>query len=218
MIEAVIFDVDGTLVDSVDSHAAAWERAFARHGKDVPFDAVRSQIGKGGDQLLPVFLDEADLERIGDEVEATRRRIFRDEYMHRVRGFPGAAGLLAEIRKRGRRIALASSAKGDELTVYKKAAGIEDLTDVETTSEDAERSKPHPDIVVAALTSLGLDRDKVVMVGDTPYDAEAARNAGVASIGVLCGGFPGHDILKAGAGRVYRDPDDLLDRIDEWLV
>jgi len=218
MIEAVIFDVDGTLVDSVDMHAETWERAFARFGKNIGFHALRSQIGKGGDQLMPEFLDEAELKAFGEDLEKTRGEIFQEEYLHRVRGFPSAADLLSEIRKRGRRIALASSAKADELEIYKKAAGVEGLTDVETSSDDAEKSKPHPDIFQAALKKLKLEPDKVVVIGDTPYDADAARKAGIASIGVLCGGFKDEDIRKGGAGRIYRDPQDLLARIDEWLV
>ncbi len=211
MIEAVIFDVDGTLVDSVDMHAETWERAFARFGKTIGFDALRSQIGKGGDQLMPQFLDEAELKAFGKD-------LFKEEYLHRVRGFPGAADLLSGIRKRGRRIALASSAKADELGVYKKAAGVEGLTDVETSSDDAEKSKPHPDIFEAALKKLKLEPDKAVVIGDTPYDDDAARKAGIPSIGVLCGGFKDEDIRKGGAGRIYRDPQDLLAHIDEWLV
>lgn len=218
MIEAVIFDFDGTLVDSVDMHAETWERAFARFGKNIGFHALRSQIGKGGDQLMPEFLDEAELKAFGEDLEKTRGEIFQEEYLHRVRGFPGAADLLSEIRKRGRRIALASSAKADELEIYKKAAGVEGLTDVETSSDDAEKSKPHPDIFQAALKKLKLEPDKVVVIGDTPYDADAARKAGIASIGVLCGGFKDEDIRKGGADRIYRDPQDLLARIDEWLV
>ncbi len=218
MIEAVIFDVDGTLVDSVDFHAEAWERAFARYGKDIGFDAIRSQIGKGGDQLMPEFLDEAEMTSFGEALDAARSDIFKSEYLHRVKGFPGAADLLSEIRRRGRKTALASSAKADELKVYKHAAGVEGLTDAETSSDDAERSKPHPDIFQAALKRLKLGPDRVLVVGDTPYDADAARRAGIASIGVLCGGFEGEDIRRGGAGRVYRDPLDLLAHIDEWLA
>ena len=218
MIEAVIFDVDGTLVDSVDFHAEAWERAFARYGKDIGFDAIRSQIGKGGDQLMPEFLDEAEMESFGSALDAARSDLFKSEYLHRVRGFPGAADLLGEIRRRDRKVALASSAKADELKAYKKAAGVDGLTDVETSSDDAEKSKPHPDIFQAALKRLKLGPDRVIVIGDTPYDADAARRAGMASVGVLCGGFKDEDIRKGGAGRIYRDPRDLLARIDEWLV
>ena len=218
MIEAVIFDVDGTLVDSVDRHAEAWERAFAQSGKDVPFRALRSQIGKGGDQLMPVFLDAAELKRLGGDIEAARRAIFAAEHLHRVKGFPGCAALFGALRARGLRIALASSSRKAELAVYKTAAGIDGLTDVETASDDAERSKPHPDIFAAALARLDLPPERAVVIGDTPYDAEAAGRAGIAAIGVLCGGFPAEDIRAAGAARIYRDPEDLLAHLDAWLA
>ena len=218
MIEAVIFDVDGTLVDSVDFHAESWERAFARHGHDIAFAVLRSQIGKGGDQLMPEFLDEAELKKAGPKIEKERGEIFAADYLDRVKGFPGCGDLFRALRGRGLRVALASSSKSAELEVYKKAAGVDGLTDVETSSDDAERSKPHPDIFQAALDRLKLAPDRVVVVGDTPYDADAARKAGVRSVGVLCGGFTEADIRAGGAGQVYRDPADLLAHIDEWAA
>ena len=142
MINAVIFDVDGTLVDSVDLHAAAWQRAFAHFGYDVDFAAIRSQIGKGGDQLMPVFLPKEMVERRGKEIEDYRLALFKRDYLPRVRGFPKVRELFQRILAEGKRIALASSAKGDELDAYKKAADIVDLVDEETSSDDAERSKP----------------------------------------------------------------------------
>ena len=217
MFEAVIFDVDGTLVDSVDLHAEAWQRAFAQFGKNLGFNEVRGQIGKGGDQLMPVFLSDQDLKQYGKELEDFRGKLFKREYLQRVRGFPGTRGLFESIRGRGKRIALASSAKGDELAAYEKAARIEGLSDAKTSSDDAERSKPHPDIFEAALEKLSLGPRRAVVIGDTPYDAEAARKAGLASIGVLCGGFAAQDIQAAGAHRIYADPQDLLAHIDEWL-
>ena len=218
MIEAVIFDVDGTLVDSVDLHAEAWREAFAHFGKDVAFADARSQIGKGGDQLLPVFLDAAEIASFGKALETYRGDLFKSTYLHRVTAFPRGADLLRAIRQHGRKVALASSAKSDELKDYKAIAGIEDLVDVETSSDDAEKSKPHPDIFQAALGKLGLEPDEVVVIGDTPYDAEAAGKAGIGSIGVLCGGFAEKDIRAGGAARIYRDPQALLFGIADWLT
>ena len=217
MIEAVIFDVDGTLVDTVDLHAEAWQRAFARFGHDLPFDDLRSQIGKGGDQLIPVFLGEDERRHFGQDLETYRGDLFKAEYLDRVRGFPGAADLLRAVRDRGIQTVLASSAKGDELQVYKKAAGIEALVDAETCSDDADRSKPHPDIFEAALAKAGVEAGAAVVVGDTPYDAEAAAKAGIRSVGVLCGGFAADDIRRGGASQIYRDPIALRDALDEWL-
>ena len=144
MIEAVIFDVDGTLVDSVDFHAESWERAFARHGHDIAFEALRAQIGKGGDQLMPEFLTDAELKSVGPKVEGERGAIFAADYLDRVKGFPGCGDLFRALRRRGLRIALASSSKSAELRVYKAAAGVDGLTDVETSSDDAETVEASP--------------------------------------------------------------------------
>ncbi len=155
MIKAVIFDVDGTLVDSVDLHARAWQEAFDRFGKKIPFEQVRSQIGKGGDQLMPVFFSKQELEEFGEEMEKFRGDLFKREYLPRVKAFPDVRELFERVRREGQRIALASSAKEDELKTYKKIARIEDLVEEETSADDAEKSKPHPDIFEAALAQLG---------------------------------------------------------------
>jgi HAD superfamily hydrolase (TIGR01509 family) len=215
MPRAVIFDIDGTLVDSVDFHARAWQETFRRYGREVPFEAVRHQIGKGGDQLMPVFLPEDVIAERGEEIETFRKELFRREYLPSVHAFPAVRDLFERLRRDGKRIALASSAKGDELERYQKLAGIADLVEVATSSDDAERSKPHPDIFRAALQRLGSIRPaEVIVVGDTPHDAEAAGRAGLRTIGVLCGGFPEDELRAAGCVAVYRDPQDLLDRYD----
>src|SRR2546423_325184 len=155
MIKAVIFDIDGTLVDSVDLHAQAWKETFKEYGKDVPYQQVRHQIGKGGDQLLPVFFSKEELEEFGEEMEEHRSKLFMREYLPRVRPFPKVRELFERIKAEGKQIALASSAKDDELKAYKKIAGIEDLVEEETSADDADKSKPHPDIFKAALDKLG---------------------------------------------------------------
>lgn len=210
MNRAVIFDVDGTLVDTVDFHAEAWQRALAHFGYDVAFGDVRSQIGKGGDQFLPMFLPEEEIENSGPAIEHYRTELFGREYMPRVRGFPCVRELFIELRNAGLRTSLASSAKGEELTGYKKAADIEDLVDTETSSDDAERSKPYPDIFLAALDRLQLHAADAVVVGDTPFDAQAAGLAGLRMIGLRCGGFPDEGLRSAGAIEVYDDCADLL--------
>ncbi|HYY95816.1 MAG TPA: HAD family hydrolase [Pyrinomonadaceae bacterium] len=216
MIEAAIFDIDGTLVDSVDLHARAWQEAFARFGKEIPYERVRYQIGKGGDQLMPVFLSEEELERFGEELEKYRGELFKRAYMPRVKAFPKVRELFERIRRDGQRIALASSAKQEELEVYKKIADIEGLVEEEASKDDAEKSKPHPDIFEAALSRLGDPTPaRVIVVGDTPYDAEAAGKADLRTIGFLCGGFPEEDLRAAGCIRIYRDAADLLARYDE---
>ena len=215
MIKAVIFDIDGTLVDSVDLHARAWQEAFAHFGREIPFEKVRHQIGKGGDQLMPVFLSREELERFGEELEKYRGELFKRKYMPQVRPFPCVPELFERIRQDGRRIVLASSAKAEEVEVYKRLAGIERLVEEETSADDAERSKPHPDIFLAALEQLGDVRpEEVLVVGDTPYDAEAAGKAHLRTIGLLCGGFPETELRAAGCVAIYHDPCDLLARYE----
>jgi HAD superfamily hydrolase (TIGR01549 family) len=216
MLKAVIFDIDGTLVDSVDLHARAWQEAFRRFGREIPYEEVRHQIGKGGDQLMPVFFSRAELDRFGDELEKYRGDLYKREYLPRVRAFPRVRELFERIKQDGRRIALASSAKEDELKVYQEIARVSDLVEEQASADDADKSKPHPDIFEAALAALGDVRPaEAIVVGDTPYDAEAAAKARLRTIGVLCGGFPEAELRAAGCLRIYQAPADLLDRYDE---
>ena len=215
MLKAIIFDIDGTLVDSVDLHARAWQEAFRKFGREVEFERVRHQIGKGGDQLMPVFFSEAELERFGEELEKYRGELFKREYLSQVRAFPQVRELFERIRRDGTRIALASSAKKEELKTYKEIARITDLVEEETSADDADKSKPHPDIFEAALDVLGdVSADEALVIGDTPYDAEAAGKINLRTIGVLCGGFPEAELRAAGCTNIYRDPADLLARYD----
>jgi beta-phosphoglucomutase-like phosphatase (HAD superfamily) len=155
MIKAVLFDIDGTLIDSVDFHAEAWQRALAKFGIQTDFQSVRRQIGKGGDELMSVFLSEQDLREHGKALEQYRMALFRREYLPRICGFAGVRDLFLRIKQDRKRIALASSAKGEELSTYKSIAEIEGLTDEEASSDDVERSKPHPDIFHAIGAARG---------------------------------------------------------------
>lgn len=212
-IRFVLFDVDGTLIDSVDAHAHAWREALRVWGHDVPFDAVRRQIGKGGDQFLPVFLSREEIERVGAELEAYRGRLFKERYLPHLEAFPSVRALFERLIADGKRIGLASSAPEDELAQYKKIADVSDLIGSQTAADDADRSKPHPDIFQAALAKLGHpDPASVLVVGDTPYDAEAGGKAKLRSIGLLCGGWSERDLLQAGCSAVVRDPAELLAR------
>lgn len=211
MIKAFIFDIDGTLIDSNDFHALAWKKAFAEKGYEFPFEKIRRQIGKGADTLLPEFFTENEIEKYGDKLAERRGEIFKDEYLEQIKPFPKVRELFERIKADNLKIALASSANEDEVKAYKKIANIEDLTEEETSADDAEKSKPEPDIFEAALKLLGNpDPSDVIVIGDTPYDAEAARKAQIKSIGVLCGGFPEEDLKKAGCAAIYQNPADLL--------
>lgn len=215
-LKAVLFDVDGTLVDSVDAHARAWQDAIREFGHDLPLERIRSKIGMGGDQLMPALLPRAFVEREGERLEKRRGEIFRERYLPDLKPLPGAQDLVKRMDKAGVRVALASSAKEEELAALKRIVGIGDGNlDAETSADDAERSKPHPDIFLAALEQLqGATPDETVVVGDTPYDVEAARKAGMQCIAVLSGGFPEEDLRRAGAVAVYRDAADLLAQFD----
>ena len=214
--QAAIFDIDGTLLDSVDLHAEAWRQTFLRFGRDIPFADIRAQIGKGGDQLLPVFLSEREIALVGKVIEKTRGVVFKNEFMPRVRPFPGVRALFERLKRDGYKIALASSATASEVEHYAKLLEIDDLIEAGTSTDDAEKSKPHPDIFEAAVEKLGKVAPKgCLSIGDTPYDAEAAAKAGIKTIGMLCGGFPEDDLKKAGAVALFQDPEDLLRRYEE---
>src|SRR5581483_7373670 len=141
MTKGVIFDIDGTLLDSVDLHAQAWQEAFRHFEHEIPFEEIRSQIGKGGDQLLPVFLSQAELEQRGKEIEKYRGDLFKRKYLGKIKPFPCVRDLFLKVKDNGQRVALASSAKPDELRKFEEIAHIDDLVEVETSSGDAKRSK-----------------------------------------------------------------------------
>ena len=194
MIKAVIFDVDGTLVDSVDIHA----EAFASFGHDIAFEELRGQIGKGGDQLLPVFLSKEQLDTLGERINARRAEIIKERFLSKIDAFPKVRALFERLHADGIKVALASSAKGDELETYKKKADIVGLIEEERSSYHAERSKPYGDIFQAALDRLpGIAPGDAVVIGDTPYDSDAAAKVGLRTIGVRSGGFPDADLRDA---------------------
>jgi HAD superfamily hydrolase (TIGR01549 family) len=219
MIKAVIFDVDGTIVDSNEAHVAAWDRAFRHFGKQFPIDKLRKNVGKGADHYLPEFLSPEELRTLGDKIDKFRSEIFKAEYRPYLRAFPKVRELFERIKHDKKRIALASSGKKSDLKVMKKIARIEDLVDCEITADDADKSKPAPDIFASTLKKLDdLRADAVLAVGDTPYDAIAARKVGIATIGVLCGGFSEDELRSAGMIAIYRDPADLLQHYEDLPI
>ncbi len=218
MIGAVLFDVDGTLIDSNDLHATAWREAFLNFGIDIPAGEIRQQIGKGGDNLIPTLvpsLSEQERQRIDDY----RSELFKREYLPRVVPFPGVRALFERIVADGKKIVLASSAKGAEVEFHLNVIGAGDLVAATTSADDVEHSKPFPDIFAAALKKLQpLGPDKVVVVGDSPFDVEAARKLGIRVIGVRSGGFPDEVLLAAGAAQLYDGPQDLLAGYENSLL
>jgi beta-phosphoglucomutase-like phosphatase (HAD superfamily) len=167
--KAVLFDVDGTLVDTVDLHAQAWVEALQHFGVEADFTDIRLQIGKGGDQFLPGLIPPDMLEERGEEIQEFRSDLFKRKYMSQVRPFSGVRELFERIRSSGQKIVLASSGPAEEVETHKATANIADLIDDATTADDAERSKPFPDIFEAAFGKLGLSgRSDAMVVGDTP--------------------------------------------------
>ena len=219
MIKAVIFDVDGTLVDTVEMHAESWQRALKEFGKEADFQTVRDQIGKGGDQLMPVFLSKQELENFGEQLEKRRGEMYNAEYLSKAQAFPKARSLMARVAADNKKIALASSAKSEELAHYKELLGADDFLTGETTADDAARSKPEPDIFEAALTKLGDPQpEETIVIGDTPYDAMGAGKINLRTIGLLSGGFSEESLRAAGCVEIYQDPADLLARYDESVL
>jgi HAD superfamily hydrolase (TIGR01509 family) len=211
--KAVLFDVDGTLVDSNDAHADAWVAAFTRHGIKVDWAHVRRCIGMGGDKLMPEVsgLDEESPE--GAAIAEDRGRIFSREFLPKIKPLRDAQKLVAAVTERGYVAVAASSAQKDELTPLLKIAGANSLMDAKTSGDDAEQSKPAPDIVLAALERANAKASEAIMIGDTPYDVAAATRAGVALIGFRSGGWGDADLK--GAAAIYDGPWDLLEGIDD---
>jgi HAD superfamily hydrolase (TIGR01509 family) len=208
---AVIFDLDGTLVDSNEFHIDSWDRAFRHFGKTFSYEELRKQIGKGSDNYLPQFLTPKEMNEFGKELDQYRSDLFKKEYLPCVKPFPMVRELFEQIRGDGKHILLASSGKKPETEHYTRLLQIEDLIDGQITSEDANSSKPAPDIFNAALAKLGVSPNEAIVVGDTRFDVEAAKKAGLAAIGFLCGRAADEKTLrKASALAIFRDPADLL--------
>src|SRR5438067_6535966 len=204
---AFIFDIDGTLVDSNELHVDSWDRAFRRFGKEFPREKLRAQIGKGSDQYLPEFLAPDEIERLGKELDDYRSDLFKKEYLPKVRPFPKVRELFQRIRDDDKRIVLASSGKKADTKYYIDLLKFEDLIEGYTSSDDAENSKPAPDIFPASLKTFGdIPPAEAVTFDDTRFDIEAARKAGLKTIGFLCGGTSESALREAGAVAIYRDP------------
>ena len=211
-IQAAIFDLDGTLVDSNDLHTEAWQETFRHFGKEIPYQKLRQQIGKGGDQYLPEFLNEHELREIGPAVEKFRGDLFTEKYLDRVQPFPQVRDLFERLRCDGKRIALASSGNENEIAHYTKLLNVGDLIEARTTKSDVQHSKPRPDVFVSTLNLLHLHPQDALVIGDTPYDVVAAKKIELRTIALLCGGFPEDDLRASGAIALYRDPADLLEK------
>jgi len=213
-LRTVLLDIDGTLIDSNDAHARAWVDALRTHGYVLPFEEVRPLIGMGGDKLVPKLTGLDPESGEAHRLSETRSALFLKRELPTLRPTKGARALLERLTSIGMELVIATSAKADEVQALLAQAGVADLIPLASSADDAERSKPDPDIVQAAL---GMSRSLAAhsaMVGDTPYDVEAATRARVPSIALRCGGWWDDESLR-GASAIYDDPAALLVRLEE---
>jgi len=212
LFRGIIFDVDGTLVDSNDAHADSWVDTFSEAGYDVPFDVVRPLIGMGGDKLLPKTIGVKHDSVEGERLTARRWEIFREKYLPHLRPLPSSRALVQMIRNDSLTVVVATSANEKEVRALLRAAEVADLMEEKSSSSDAEHSKPDPDVVHAAIEKSGVPKDQLLMIGDTPYDVEAALRAGIPIIAFRSGGWTDSEL--EGATAIYDGPADLLANYD----
>jgi HAD superfamily hydrolase (TIGR01509 family) len=211
-VRAAVLDIDGTLIDSNDAHAQAWVDVGKEMGYDIDFAHVRGLIGKGGDKVLPEI---TGLEDESDEAEKLKKRrgeIFQQRYLPTLKPFPRARELLERFQAEGLTLVVATSASKDDMGKLLEKAGVKDLIEEKTSQSDVEASKPDPDVIEAAVEKAGCKPAEAVMLGDTPYDVEASRRAGVPCVALRCGGWGDEDLSDAVA--IYDDPADLLANYD----
>jgi HAD superfamily hydrolase (TIGR01509 family) len=212
MPPAAILDVDGTLVDTNYQHAIAWYRAFRRHGEVLPIWRIHRHIGMGGDQLVRALCGNAVEDQKGDDIRDAEKDLYA-ELIDEVQPLAGATELIRDLEQRGHAVVLASSAKPDEVEHYVDLLDARDLADGWTTAADVDATKPEPDLVDVARRMVG--GAEAVMIGDSTWDCEAGKRAGVQTIAVLTGGFSEQELLDAGATAVYESIDELRRSLDE---
>ena len=215
MAKALLCDIDGTLVQSNWLHAEAWQIAFAGMDLHLELEDLRRQIGKGGDELIPVFVPWWKRRIVEEPLKTYRKFVFQHGLRQKVEPIANVRALLERVKAAGLRIAVATSSENDDLKIMLELVGIADLIDEQTTANDAERSKPKPDIFTAALGRLDLKPQECLALGDTPYDAESAGKAGVRTVGVMTGGWSREELFEAGCVEVYEDAGDLLRNIEQ---
>jgi HAD superfamily hydrolase (TIGR01549 family) len=211
-VRAALLDVDGTLIDANYQHALAWYRAFREHGIVLPVWRIHRHVGMGGDQIVPALAGEQVDEEKGDEIRDKRDELFQ-ELIDEVSPLENARDLIVDLKEQGFTVVLASSSPQHEIDHYLDLLDARELADGWTTNDDVESTKPEPDLVRAALDKAGTE--EAVMVGDTPWDIEAARKAGVETVTVITGGFADQELRDAGAAAVYESVSELRRHLDE---
>ena len=212
MPPAAILDIDGTLVDTNYQHALAWYRAFRRHDELLPIWRIHRHIGMGGDHLVEALCGEAVEEQKGDDIRADEKELYM-ELIGEVQPFSCARELIVDLKDAGHSVVLASSAKSDEVDHYLELLDARDLVDAWTDSSDVEATKPKPDLVHAAMDKAG--DGSAVMIGDSTWDCEAARRAGIETVAVLTGGFSEAELREAGAVEVFQSIEELRERVGQ---
>jgi HAD superfamily hydrolase (TIGR01509 family) len=215
MPPAAILDIDGTLVDTNYQHAMSWYMAFRQHDVVLPITLIHRHIGMGGDQLVAAVAGDEVERRCGDDIRAAEGPLYLAS-IQTTSVLEGARELIEDLKDGGRKVVLASSAKEQEVDHYLDLLDARELVDGWTTSADVERTKPEPDLVHAALEQLGTD--DAVMVGDTPWDVQAAKQAGLETICVVTGGFSRQELEEAGAAAVYESLTELRDDLDQTAL
>lgn len=214
-VQAMLFDMDGTLVDSVPAHIKAWTRALRACGANLPPEAIHPEIGKGADHLIEDLVGPVQAHRCADTAQRLHSLIFTREFLPRLRVFPSVNGLFADLRRRDCRIAIVSSAKRAHLDrLIKQIAAPIDLV---VSGDDVRATKPDPALWQVALDRLAIQADQAIMVGDSPHDFTAAAPLGLIGVGVLTGGFRDETLVRAGARRIYADLDELRRHLGDWL-
>lgn len=213
-VEAVLFDMDGTLVDTNYLHAVTWWEAFRQAGFTVPMPDIHRAVGMGADRLIPRLLGE-DRDTSLDEGLSTAHKVLYAQYFSKLAPLPGAAGLLRDVARTGRKVVLVSSAGGDELAAMRAALDADDAIDDATSGDDVDRTKPAADLIEQGLRRAGVPPQEAVFVGDTVWDMQACRKAGLTCVGVLSGGVPRADLREAGAIAVYDGPADLAHHLSD---
>ena len=209
-----VLDIDGTLVDTNYHHTIAWYRAFRQHEIVLPLWRIHRHIGMGGDQVVEALTDESTEREKGDDIRAAEKTLYF-QLIEEVQPMAGARDLIEQLKHRGHTVVLASSAKADEVDHYLDLLDARELADGWTTSADVESTKPEPDLVSAALERAGGSADDAVMIGDTPWDVEAAGNAGVGTVAVRTGGFAVAELEEAGAIAVFESVAELCEKLDQ---
>jgi HAD superfamily hydrolase (TIGR01509 family) len=212
-----ILDIDGTLVDTNYQHALAWYRAFRKHDVVLPIWRIHRHIGMGGDQLVPSLTDDDFEQQHGEVVREDEQQLYM-ELIGEVEPMRDARKLIEELKARGHKALLASSAKDDEVDHYLDLLDARELADGWTSSADVDSTKPEPDLVHSALEKAEADADEAVMIGDTPWDVEAAKRADVETIAVMTGGFSEEELRDAGAVAVFESVAELLERLGETAL